>query len=336
MSSSTIAPAELAADLLAAIGDLERRPPGPPPTRARPRRPAAAGPNSVGNMVRQPSGSVDLAVHHRARQHPLGVAAHRRGASAARATSGSAWMPGIHDGAPVARRVLEPHGVSPRATGRPAGRWTASRSRGAGRRSGDLASSIGRRWPCPVRRRGASSARWRRTIGRGGRARPSVRSLTYDHSSSISSPSSVSRRVGVERAIEAASTVVPVPGGHGRSLRRGRHPERSEVGLALGAGDGCAPRRTMPAVRPRRWSPRRRSARAAEERLELPSGSLVPGSRIRLGSRSSDAGGLVAVAGRLELRRRDRGWRGTARAVPRRESSAPSSATMDADGPGRE
>ena len=59
--------------------------------RARRRRPRA-GPNSVGNIVRQPSASVvSPFITARARTRWAGVAS--ASSSAARATSGSAWMP---------------------------------------------------------------------------------------------------------------------------------------------------------------------------------------------------------------------------------------------------
>ena len=170
VSSSTMRAAELAADLLAAVGDLERAarmaslgPLGPAS--------ATAGPNSAREHA--PASRPDRSTRRSSRpgRGPAGRAWRRPAASAARATSGSAWMPGVDDRPAVPRRVLEPHGRLARGrAGRPAGTSTASRWRDAGRRSGRL-----RRWRRRWRRGDRESMRRprprRRDAPRAGRAR---------------------------------------------------------------------------------------------------------------------------------------------------------------------
>ena len=115
----------------------------------------------------------------------------------------------------------------------------------------------------------------------------------------------------------AASTVEGV--GHvDASLRPRRGGASDEEGSRRGGGREPAggpsarawpPSAASPELRAGRRRvprPRRRSAavgrgRVAEERLELASGTVVPGSRIRSGRRRADAGGLGSIPGRLEL-----------------------------------
>ena len=107
--------ADLAADLLAAVGDRQRR--GEDRLRAR----AFVGvagrrdPNSVGNIARQPSGSVvSPFITARASTRWAGVAS---ASSAGGASDERVGLdPRVDDRPGVAGRVLEPHGRSPIAS----------------------------------------------------------------------------------------------------------------------------------------------------------------------------------------------------------------------------
>ena len=103
--------AELAADLLAAVGDLEA-PARIASDRFALRASGTDGPNSVGNIAIQPAGSVvSPFITARARTRWAGVASARSVGGARDERVG--LDAGVDDRAPVARRVLEPHGVSP-------------------------------------------------------------------------------------------------------------------------------------------------------------------------------------------------------------------------------
>ena len=299
--------ADLAADLLAPVGDRQRRLEdrlGACQVVRRRRSPPVR--TSVGNIVRQPSGSaVSPFITARASRRWTGVA------SASRSPRGRpAGPPGCRRRRRPGRRARRPGTSRPlpdRERGRPAGRSTASRWRGADPRSGRSRRWRGRspRWLRPRRR---PSPCWAATASKRVR-HASVRSLTYDHSSSISSPSSVEHGVGVEGAVDE---VVDRLVGHRTSLPRG--------GTAPSDGRG---RRTL--ARGQAATDGRRAIRggraglevgrvAAEERQQLTPRALVPGSRVDADRLGADVVGR-AVAGRsLRSRRPGRGRLDRARA----------------------
>ena len=197
--------ADLAADLLAALGDRQRRLEDRLGARAaRPRRRVAAGPNSVGNIVRQPSASVvSPFITARASTRWAGVAS---ASSVGGARDQRIRLdPGVDDRARVPRGVLEPHGRSP------SGDEDDLRERrqpvdGAMRvgRSGAI-SSIARSIAAAGHPAGASSPRGRRRL----EARPprvgqvvDVRPLVLDLLAELAE-----RGVGVEGAVEASRIV---------------------------------------------------------------------------------------------------------------------------------
>ena len=293
-------------------------------------RPAAAGPEQRREHGHPDARVGRLAVHHRARQHALGswlaVGEQRR------RPDRRAGPPGCPRTRPRARRARRP-GTSRRL---PEGEQHDLRER---RQPVDRPVRVGDprrprrsrgRWRRHGPGRSASSARWRWTRP-GGRARRrevlDVRPLVVDLLTELGEQRRTPRGRGRWRRRRSCRAGVMA-----EAYDRGRHPERDDGGpSAPGRWLRAAADAMARPVRPRRWSPRRRLGRFARRRSvsSSPSGSLVPRSRIGLGRARPDAGGLGSLAGRLERRRRDRGWRDTARAAPRPESSAPSSATMD-------
>ena len=139
--------ADLAADLLAAVGDLERGGQDRFAPLARRRR-RLAGPKSVGNVARQPSASV-VSPFMTARASTRWATVASASSVATRATSGSAWIPAYTTARASRAASWNLTSAAPeRDAGRPAGTSRASRWRGAGpsiRPISSIARSIGRR-----------------------------------------------------------------------------------------------------------------------------------------------------------------------------------------------
>ena len=204
---------------------------------ASPASPVAAGPNRVGNIVRQPAGVDRLAVHHRPGQEPLGG---RRVGQQRRRCARPAGPPGCRRRRRPGRRVAASWNltaVAPIATQDDLRERRQPVDRAV--RILDPADLVDRRRSIAALASSEASSSPRRAATSSSRVRhASVRSLTYDHSSSISSPSSSRHGVGIERAVDQVTDRLvwtrrkpTLP-----CVRRGRPARRQAVLGASGAG----------------------------------------------------------------------------------------------------
>src|SRR4029079_15850300 len=179
--------ADLAADLLTSVGDRERR------------LQDRLGARHVGGVAgrrrseqgrehRSPAGWIDrLAVHHCPRKKALDggrVGEQRRSASDLRIRLDA----GVDDGPRIAGCILEPHGLAPTATRTTWGKVDSQSMARCGswiRRISSIARSI-----AALASSEASSSPGRAATSSKRVRQVSVRSLTYDDSPSIPSPSS--------------------------------------------------------------------------------------------------------------------------------------------------
>ena len=314
--------ADLAADLLAALGDLERRgQDGLGRARARRRRHRRAEEGREHGRSSRAASVVSPFITARASTRWAGVGVGQQVGGAGDERVGLDAR--IDDGPPVTRRVLEPHGVSPRATSVTCGNVDSQSIARCGSSIRPISSiaaidrgdGLGVEWLVAARRADRLEPR-APGLGQVGDVRPLVLDLLAQLGEG---------RVGVDGALDGG-----VEGVGARDPCRKPTPAataRQRSGGAAIAGCGVATGTAGPAdPRGRSLAVGRSARRSSASRP--PARPVVPGARIGIRGVGADAGCLARVRREPRARRPGRGSRDTGRGALRRESSAPSSPTM--------